>query len=667
MKSALLKHSAALSAAAGHRDSQGSEFPRARGHTRPSGGCAASRPRWGAVRESGPKVAPCAHRERSRAPGGRRLRERTPMIVFAIALAAAVAAVPSAARQGAQALAQPGRDSALLHRGADQAVQAKEQEQERALRSLLALGGSEAEQAEVTARLANLLRARGLALTIRAAAEADQDPAAAERDKAAAQAARSEAVALYRELLRKFPRAPKLDEALFFLADALQDSGKDEEAVAAAREMTRRFPRSAWAPAARVFVGEHLFDKAKLAEALAEYRAAAEVETDEVYPYALYKAAWCRFNQNAFADAMKLLHKVVAVSLGGDAAHPSGSEANRVQLAREARRDYVLVYARASAPSSAREEFREKFGAQAGQKMLEQYGKLLFDQGRDPEAQLIHRQLLEIHGASPGAALDQTRLLMIAARGGKRKDLLREAQALVETFQRVKKASGTDAEGREALEEAEQHSEETLRNLAVQLHNEAKKTRLEDTYAATKALYADYLTLFPDAPDAYELRFFDALPDGQRAVEVAFKLGRLEYVSGRLDEAQKHLSWIALGHPEHELAEYAANLVLDIANLRKDYPAVHDWALRFLADKRLVARGTLHADLQRVEEQSAYAMADGVQGDALKARALLLFVDQHPRGALADKAIFGAAAALSRASQVDAALAARARHPPGWR
>jgi len=109
------------------------------------------------------------------------------MIVLSIALAAAVAAVPSAARQGAQALAQPGRDSGLLHRGADQVVQAKEQEQERALRSLLALGGSESEQAEVTARLANLLRARGLGLSIRAAAEADQDPAGAERDRTAAQ------------------------------------------------------------------------------------------------------------------------------------------------------------------------------------------------------------------------------------------------------------------------------------------------------------------------------------------------------------------------------------------------------------------------------------------------------------------------------------------------
>src|SRR5437879_6129418 len=212
-----------------------------------------------------PGEEPCARRTPA--------RERTPMI-FAMALAAAVAAAPSAAKQGAQALAQPGRDSALLHRGADAAVQAKEQEQERALRGLLALGGSEAEQAEVTARLANLMRGRGLALTIRAAAEADSDPPAAEHDKTAAQAARSEAVALYRELLRKYPRAPKLDEALFFLADALQDSGKDDEAVAAARELTRRFPKSAWAPAAHVFVGEHLFDKAKLADALLEYRAA---------------------------------------------------------------------------------------------------------------------------------------------------------------------------------------------------------------------------------------------------------------------------------------------------------------------------------------------------------------------------------------------------------
>jgi len=566
---------------------------------------------------------------------------------------------------------------------------------------------------------------------------------------------RSPSAPLYRRLVKTYPRAPRLDEALFFLADTLQDSGKDDEAVQAARELTKRFPRSQWAPASHVFIGEHLFDKSKLAQALAEYQAAAEAETDDVYPYALYKAAWCRFNQSAFHDAMDLLQKVVAVSLGGDSANPvEKGEVNKVQLAREARRDFVIVYARVGKPETAREEFSRRFGREAGLRMLEQYGKLLFNEGRDAEAQLVHRQLLGIHGDRPAAALDQTRLLMIAARSGKRKELLREAQALVETFQRVRRAPGSPDE-KEQVEEAQSHAEETLRTLAVSTHNEARKTQLEDTFAATRALYSDYLTLFPDAPDAYELRFFDGellyglgekakaaemyeavarqdlaairsgkkpgkwlskaawsavvsraevagdsqpqktkdapgnaapqpsqqraitpeeakladacllyldvLPDGPHAVEVTFKIGRLEYLSGKLDAAEQHLSAIALKHPESELAEYAANLVLDIANLRKDYRAVHDWSVRFLEDGKLAAHGTLRSDLGRVEGQSAYALADGVADDEGKAHALLAFVDNHPGASLTDKAIFGAAAALSRTGRVDDALAARSR------
>jgi len=400
----------------------------------------------------------------------------------------------------AAAAVQPGRDPALLHKHADAVVAAKEQEQEATLRRMLQLGGSPAEQAEVVARLAGVLRARGLALGIRAQAEADQgEDAAAAKDHRAAADARAEAIARYRELLKKYPNAPRTDEALFFLADTLQDSGRDQEAVAAARELTRRFPRSQWAPASHVFIGEHLFDAAKLAAALKEYRAAAEVRDDEVYPYALYKAAWCRFNQGAFGDAMKLLKRVVEVS-----EKSGGTDAvNTVQLAREARRDYVLAYARVGKPDAARQDFARAFGEKPGLRMLEQYGKLLFDTGRDPEAQHIHRQLLAIHGDAPAAALDQTRLLMLAQRGGKRKDLLLEAQRLVETFRRVR---SDDKD--ENLEEANRRGEETLRDLAVRIHNEARKTNLDETWAAARALYADYLALFPKAADAYDLRYF---------------------------------------------------------------------------------------------------------------------------------------------------------------
>src|SRR5258708_12442174 len=387
---------------------------------------------------------------------------------------------------------QPGRDPALLHRHVEQVVAEKEHEQEQSLRRLLELGGTPKEEAEVLARLAGLLRARGLTLAIQAQSEADSgDEAAAARDRTDAADARSEAIARYHELLKKYPNAGRTDEALFFLADTLQDSGRDQQAVQSARELTRRFRRSQWAPASHVCIGEHLFDAAKLEEALREYRAAAEVPSDEVYPYAIYKAAWCRFNQSAFGDAMKLLKGVVEVSI-------KAGDVNTVQLAREARRDYVLAYGRIGAPEGAHDDFAKSFGKGPALTMLEQYGKLLFDTGRDPEAQLIARQLLALHGDAPAAALDQTRLLVIAQRTGKRKDLLTQAKLLVDTFQRVRKDPAGVA-GRGALEdekfaEANRLGEETLPNLPIQIPNEAPKTHPPHTLPATPPLHSPYPT-----------------------------------------------------------------------------------------------------------------------------------------------------------------------------
>jgi len=154
--------------------------------------------------------------------------------------------------------------------------------------------------------------------------------------------------------------------------------------------------------------------------------------------------------------------------------------------------------------------------------------------------------------------------------------------------------------------------------------------------------------------------YLETLQRGRTAWR-CLQVGRLEYVSGDYEAAQKHLSWIALAHPEHELSEFAANLVLDMENMRGNWEGVHRWALRFLDDRRLTAHGTLVQDLKRIEEQSAYALADAVAPDAKKADALLAFVATHPRGLLADKALFGAAAALSRIGRLDDALAARAR------
>ena len=71
-------------------------------------------------------------------------------------------------------------------------------------------------------------------------------------------------------------------------------------------------------------------------------------------------------------------------------------------------------------------------------------------------------------------------------------------------------AAGQDEKGKKAITEARRDAERTLRVLAVQYHNEWKKTRDEPVAGYAAAVYRDYLDVFPNEPTAYEMRFFHA-------------------------------------------------------------------------------------------------------------------------------------------------------------
>ena len=60
------------------------------------------------------------------------------------------------------------------------------------------------------------------------------------------------------------------------------------------------------------------------------------------------------------------------------------------------------------------------------------------------------------------------------------------------------------------LADARRDAESTLRILAVQYHNEWKKTRDDPVAGFAAAVYHDYLEVFPNEPTAYEMRFFHA-------------------------------------------------------------------------------------------------------------------------------------------------------------
>lgn len=653
----------------------------------------------------------------------------------------------------------------------------KRREEMTGLEELLRLGGAEAEVPGWLFRLAELHweesqylffeanRLDDAILRAEPGAARARELAAEKRDlEARSRREQEAAVARYLEIVRRYPQWSRMDEVLFFLGENLSRQHRAREASAAYRRLLTRFPRSRYVPDAWVALGEYWFDEAekgdrarRLAAAREAYRRAAARPDGDLRGYALYKEAWVDYNLGAFRDALALFAQVARL---GEAGGGSGGAAEkRLALAREARRDYVRTYGQVGQPQAAEQDFAQVGGSYA-RDMLKQLAQLYFDDGKDRESILLHHRLIQRWPGAVDAPLFQSRIVTAAGRLGRKELAVQQAGKFVDLVRAAERSAGADPKQREVLAAARREAENTLRTLAVQYHNEWKKTREPATADMAAALYRDHLALFPDGPRAYEMQFFhaellfalgryqeagdaysravaldpsahgkppgrwlsDALegavfaydaalrqaggaggaapgqplaharapwtreerqlldacqryveraPRGEKAVEAAYQAAQLHYRHDEPKEAARLFAAVALEHPRHPLAGYAANLLLDSENLLGDVRATGEWARRLYGDRELLAaHPELRDDLFRVVEQSAFKVVEqeekaGRHGEA--ARAYLSFATDWPESSLAATALFDAAVDFARAGDLPRAMAARralwARHP----
>lgn len=392
---------------------------------------------------------------------------------------------------------------------------------------------------------------------------------AAQRDQAA-YATRSKehqhaAVARYEELIRTYPTYERMDEVLFFLGHNLWESGKQEEALGAYKSLITRFPDSRFVPDAYISFGEWYFNTSegkrdRLELALEAYTRAASFTEARVYGYAIYKQGWCLYNladYPAAADRFKatVFYGEVATNVGGD---------NKMALVREARKDYVLAYSHFGDPTQARAAFQQVGGDEHWRSMLEGLGGLYYDDGKDKEAVLVYRELIRDQPLSPKAPFFQSRIVDSVMRVGNKRLTVEQARILVQIFLEVKAADVIQTEADErALARAEELSERTLSSLAVNWHNEAKKTRDDETYAFASQMYSDYLAIFPASPKAYSLRFFhaellfDPLEQFERSAQTYGLVVREDL--GRIENGEEPQPWFV---PALEGAIHAYDQVL---------------------------------------------------------------------------------------------------------
>ena len=429
------------------------------------------------------------------------------------------------ARGAAAEPAGPSLDFDAFRYAVEVQVSGKRREEIADLEKLIALGGSNAELPQWLFRVAELHWEEAQYLFFEANRKDDAiaasrgDPAAADRLRAEkkdlqarSRVEQASAIDRYREIAKRFPDYPRLDEVVFFLGENLWKQNRRAEALDAYKVLIKRFPKSRYVPDAWMAYGEHYFDSAEKAnrqqnlwKALESYRRAAAYTDSSVYGYSLYKQGWVHYNLGAWADALDMFRAVIFF---GELPTSTVANDKKLALVREARKDYVRTYSHVGSPRAAADDFA-RVGGKDARDMLKSLAQLYYDEGKDRDAILVYHQLILAAPESPEAPLFQARIVTCAGRMGKKDLAVQQAVVFAEMLRDAEKRGGDEA-ARRATADARKDAENTLRTLAVQYHAEYRKTR-EDAVASRAAeLYRLHLDLFPAAPQAYEMRFFHA-------------------------------------------------------------------------------------------------------------------------------------------------------------
>ncbi|HVO17687.1 MAG TPA: tetratricopeptide repeat protein [Anaeromyxobacter sp.] len=436
------------------------------------------------------------------------------------------------AKKPAAAAVGPGLEFETFRRGVEVDISAKRREEIASLQKLIKLGGgSDEETPGWYFRLAELLWEESQYYFFEANRRDDRlielgtrgDPREIDRltaEKKALEAQQNDlqgqAVALYKAIIQRYPKYPRLDEVLYFLAQNLQKRDrKDPEALKAYRALIQHYPQSRFVPDSWMAFGEYYFDRANtvdrnenLRRALESYKHAAEYQESSVYGYALYKQGWVHYNLGNWNEALELFRAVIFF---GEMPTTTVAQDRKLALVKEARKDYVRTYSHVGSAERAQEEFRRVGGEAGWWDMLKTLAGLYFDEGKDRDAVLVYSRLIKERPLGVEAPFFQSHIITCAGRLGRKDAAVQQAHVFAKMLRDIEASSeGKDPKNAKVLADARADAERTLRILAVQYHNEWKKTRDEPVAGWAADVYRDYLDIFPAEPPAYEMRFFHA-------------------------------------------------------------------------------------------------------------------------------------------------------------
>jgi tetratricopeptide (TPR) repeat protein len=310
---------------------------------------------------------------------------------------------------------------------------------------------------------------------------------------------RENAIRTYARLVEHYPDYARMDEVLFSLAYGLDEMHRQEQSRGVYMRLIKNFPESRFVPHAWLSFAEFYFNEEQDMDAARQfYDKVLETppERNPVYGYALYKQAWVLYNLEDMRGA--LTQFVRTVEFARD--HPDARDVEN--LARQARRELVLPYARVGRPNQALDFFR-RYATNEDQayEMLESLAELYYDTGQWPETIQIYHRLMSDRPNSDRLCYWQSRVTNGIVSSRPKPEQVTEIQRLVDLEAVFRNAGSHTAE---SVTECRQVTSQVLFELAVAWHREAigtdasPGTNDRNTMNQAAQLYALAIEHFPD-------------------------------------------------------------------------------------------------------------------------------------------------------------------------
>ena len=590
---------------------------------------------------------------------------------------------------------------------------------------------------------------------------------------------RLQAIELYKELIEKHPNYPNRDQVLYFLAYSLWDIGRQKDSLSVYKQLINNYPKSKYVPDSYLAFGEYYFDNATkesvlLEKALMAYKKVGEYPESPIYTYGIYKQGWCYFNLHEWEKAKEMFSQVIMLSMG---------EGKKLEIRKEALKDYTLTYSNEGSAEEAPGVFAKLTeDPKEVHTMVSNLAQLYFGAGQDKKAIIIYRYLISREQCSAEVPFFQGRVVDCSSRVGDKRDTVAQVRTLVELFKQTEAClkSPTPSEVTR-IKEARELAEGTLRKLGSIWYKEAKETKQKETFQYAQEMFSDYLELFPDSPDAYDIRFafaellyyrlgqfdraaeeytkivvadldylkknnkfpektkqgrsspgtylcdaayktvlvhreqlkaeqkkekpkkdadkpkelekqpfsmdrkrflqaaevyMDHCPASEDLCNLKYDIAKTYYDFNYFDEAIKRFDEIVRDFPSNELAEYAANLVLDSYNLIGDLDGLTTYARKYMQNQTLMKNQKLHEYLTKLFPKIVFKRMETLDKTFAKtpegakpltfqqihykvAMSYISFTKEFKDHELADDALFNASLEFERAERLD--LARRAR------